>query len=138
VKCGEKSSPTETSRAAQAEHLRRLNVIDFYPCPPFTNMDNLAVQVLKSVVLEAAFGDPGLLATIIRAAAFAKPRNLPFVSLGPMFAGRADALEDLYKALLGAKGSAVVVNGLGGVGKTRLTVEYALAHEADDSALLFV
>jgi hypothetical protein len=114
VKCGEKFSPTETSRASQAEHLRRLNVIDFYPCPPFTNMDNLAAQAVKSVFLEAAFGDPGLLATIIRAAAFAKPRNVPFVSLGPMFAGRADALEDLHKALLGAKGSAVVVNGLGG------------------------
>ena len=67
-----------------------------------------------------------------------KPRNLPLLSLGGLFAGREQALEDLRKALLAAKGGAVALHGLGGVGKTRLAIEYGWAREADYSALLFV
>ena len=70
-----------------------------------------------------------------------QPRNLPFASLGDLFKGRERALEELRAALAGAKGVAVagrVLHGLGGIGKTRLAIEYAWAHEADYSALLFV
>ncbi len=70
-----------------------------------------------------------------------QPRNLPFASLGPLFMGRDKALDDLHAALAAGKGAAVVgraLHGLGGVGKTRLAIEYALRHEADYSALLFV
>ena len=52
AKRGRKFDPTDASRASQAEHLRRLKAINFYPGPPFTSADNLAVQVLKSAVLE--------------------------------------------------------------------------------------
>jgi tetratricopeptide (TPR) repeat protein len=68
----------------------------------------------------------------------AKPRNLPFASLGGLFAGRDDDLADLHTTLLGAKGAPVALCGLGGVGKTRLAIEYAWSREAVYSALLFV
>jgi hypothetical protein len=70
-----------------------------------------------------------------------QPRNLPFASLGSLFVGREKALYDLRAALVADKGAAVTgraVHGLGGVGKTRLAIEYASAHEKDYSALLFV
>jgi hypothetical protein len=77
---GSRFEPTDTSRASQAEHLRRLKAIDLYPGPPFTSADNLAVQVLTSAVLDAAFGFAGL---TVRTTASGlvlqtKPRNLPF------------------------------------------------------------
>ena len=67
-----------------------------------------------------------------------KPRNLPFASLGGLFAGRDEDLADLHNALLGAKGAPVALCGLGGIGKTRLAIEYAWSREAVYSALLFV
>ena len=69
-----------------------------------------------------------------------QPRNLPFSSIGGLFIGRDQALADLRAALVSAKPGALavrVVSGLGGVGKTRLAIEYAWAHAADYSALLF-
>jgi tetratricopeptide (TPR) repeat protein len=70
--------------------------------------------------------------------------NLPYTSLGPLFKGRDAALGDLRQRLMGG-GRAVgltasrAIHGLGGVGKTRLAVEYAW-HQASDyqNALLFV
>jgi tetratricopeptide (TPR) repeat protein len=70
-----------------------------------------------------------------------KPRNLPLASLGDLFKGREKALEELRAALNGGRGAAVVgraLYGLGGIGKSRLAIEYAWAREADYSALLFV
>ena len=135
-----RTAPTEASRASQADHLRRLKAIDFHPGSPFTSADNLAVQVLKSAVLEAAFGHAGLIAKLIRSgvALLTKSCNLPFASLGGLFAGRDEDLADLHAALLGAKGAPVALCGLGGIGKTRLAIEYAWSREAVYSALLFV
>jgi TIR domain len=67
-----------------------------------------------------------------------QPCNLPFASLGSLFAGRDSAFEDLRATLAASKGGAIALCGLGGVGKTRLAIEYAWRHEADYSALLFV
>ena len=67
-----------------------------------------------------------------------KPRNLPFASLGTLFAGRDEDLAELHNALLGAKGAPVALHGLGAIGKTRLAIEYAWSREAVYSALLFV
>jgi tetratricopeptide (TPR) repeat protein len=124
---------TEASRTAQTEHLKRLKAIDRYPEQPFTNTDNLVVQVFLSAVRKA----------LIKAGAMParQPRNLPFASLGELFKGRDAALEELRAALTGAKGVGVAgraLHGLGGIGKTRLAIEYAWAREADYSALLFV
>ncbi len=68
-----------------------------------------------------------------------KRRNLPFGSIGDLFKGRDATLDQVHEALAkSGDGRAVALYGLGGVGKTRLAVEYALAHEAEHAALLFV
>jgi hypothetical protein len=123
-------APTDATRVSQADHLTRLRAINFYPAERFTSADNLVAQVLASAVLD----------TLRRADATpkAKPRNLPFASLGGLFAGRDEDLADLHTALLGAKGAPVALTGLGGIGKTRLAIEYAWSREVDYSTLLFV
>ena len=128
VKRGAKFAPTDSARASQADHLARLKAIDFYPAKPFTSTDNLVARVFGSVVLDA----------LKKAGSVTKPRNLPFASLGGLFAGRDEDLADLHTALLGAKGAPVALCGLGGIGKTRLAIEYAWSREAVYSALLFV
>jgi hypothetical protein len=125
-----KFESSETSRASQAEHLKRLRAINVYPAERFTSADNLIAQVLASAVLDAL--------RRAGAAPKTKPRNLPFASLGGLFAGRDEDLADLHTTLLGAKGAPVAFTGLGGIGKTRLAIEYAWSCEAVYSALLFV
>jgi tetratricopeptide (TPR) repeat protein len=128
VKRGAKFALDDASRASQADHLARLKAIDFYPAKPFASADNLVARVFGSVVLD----------TLKKAGSVTKPRNLPFASLGGLFAGRDEDLADLHTALLGAKGAPVALHGLGGIGKTRLAIEYAWSREAVYSALLFV
>ena len=65
-----------------------------------------------------------------------KPDNLSFGSIGALFKGRDADLEKIHAALQTKR--PLVVHGLGGVGKTRLTTEYALARADDYSALLSV
>ena len=125
--------PTGASRASAALNLKRLRAVNRYPGPPFTSADNLVAQIFASAVIDA----------LVKAAAkpAGQPRNLPFASLGPLFVGRDTALKDLWAALHSAKGAAIAgraLHGLGGIGKTRLAIEYAWAHAGDYSALLFV
>src|SRR4051812_16509519 len=74
----------------------------------------------------------------------ALPRNLPFSSLGPLFQGREEMITILREKLTqtpAGRATAIAgkaVHGLGGVGKTRLAVEYAWQYAADYTALLFV
>ncbi len=77
----------------------------------------------------------------------ASPANIPFRSIGNVFTGRADTLRSLRESLVsaGSSGNSAskrpavqVIHGVGGVGKTRLTVEYAHSHGADYTARLFV
>ncbi len=121
------------SKVAQAEHLDRLREVGRYPEVRFTDRNDLVAQIFASAVIDA----------LVKAASIPvrQPRNVPFASLGPLFIGRDAALDALRAALEGGAGAAVVgraVHGLGGIGKTRLAIEYALRHEADYSALLFV
>jgi tetratricopeptide (TPR) repeat protein len=69
-----------------------------------------------------------------------RPTDLPHGSMGALFKGRGQDLENLHQRLwrAGATGSAVAIHGLGGVGKTRLAIEYALRHQNEYSALLYV
>jgi hypothetical protein len=122
---------TETSRASQTEHLNRLKAIDRYPEEPFSGVDSLVAQIFLSAVRKE----------LIKAgtAPAHQPRNLPFASLGDLFKGRERAVEELRAALACGKGVAVAgraLQGLGGIGKTRLA--YAWARGAEYSALLFV
>ena len=71
--------------------------------------------------------------------------NLPYNSLGPLFKGRDAALAELKLRLMTGGGRVVgltarqAIHGLGGVGKTRLAIEYALRQASDyENALLFV
>jgi tetratricopeptide (TPR) repeat protein len=71
-----------------------------------------------------------------------KPIALPYPTLGTLFKGRAAFLQDLHASLTRGPGRTAITGsalyGLGGIGKTRAAVEYAWAHEADYTALLFV
>lgn len=77
------------------------------------------------------------------------PQNLPYVSLGKLFKGREAFLTTLREHLLvrahqgnGAHAAAITqrqaVCGLGGVGKTRLAVEYGWRYNDEYCAVLFV
>jgi hypothetical protein len=107
VKRGAKFAPTDATRSSQDDHLARLKAIDLYPAKPFTSADNLVARVFGSAVLDALKrADSG---------SITKPRNLPFASLGGLFAGRDEDLADLHTALLGAKGAPVALHGLADV-----------------------
>jgi tetratricopeptide (TPR) repeat protein len=67
-----------------------------------------------------------------------QPRNLPYSSLGRLFKGREHILSELHERLQQDPGRALVIHGPAGVGKTRLTIEYALRNEAKCTALLAV
>jgi tetratricopeptide (TPR) repeat protein len=133
---GPKHAPTDASRAAQAAHLARLKAVGRYPGCTFTSPDNLAKQIAYSVILD-------LLAKARAEGTPRRPKNLPFASLGSLFKGREQELDKLHKALSADAGAATAIvgralHGLGGIGKTRLAVEYALKHESEHSALLFL
>jgi tetratricopeptide (TPR) repeat protein len=71
-----------------------------------------------------------------------KVRVLPFLPLGPLFVGRTAELAALHDRLSvhGAPTALVpaqTIHGLGGIGKTRLAVEYAWAFADSYFALLF-
>jgi tetratricopeptide (TPR) repeat protein len=72
-----------------------------------------------------------------------KPRVLPFPALGPLFTGREEELVALHEQLTVRAGPmalvpAQTIHGLGGIGKTRLAVEYAWAFADSYHALLFI
>jgi len=127
-------APTDASRTAQQAHLARLAAVERYPEIEFTSPDNLAKQIANTTILDL----------LAEAPSPRKPNNLPFASLGPLFKGREGFLQTLHTALTRAgAGTAAAVtgkalHGLGGVGKTRLAIEYSLRHADDYSALLFV
>ena len=72
------------------------------------------------------------------------PHNLPFRSIGDLFKGREEALRRVGEMLADDSSSATaitaaqLIHGLGGVGKTRLAVEYAWRNADRYAALLFV
>ncbi|MGA8172197.1 MAG: DUF4062 domain-containing protein, partial [Methylocystis sp.] len=72
-----------------------------------------------------------------------KPKSDRFVSIGELFKGREDEMARLRENLAQGGRAAVTakaqaIHGLGGVGKTRLALEYGIAHEKDYTALLFL
>ena len=125
VERGPKFESSETSRASQDGASRSASGRStVYP----------AEAVHKRRQSRRAVSSPRLVLDALRragAAPKAKPRNLPFTSIRSLFAGRDEDLADLHTALLGAKGAPVALTGLGGIGKTRLAIEYAWSREAD-------
>jgi tetratricopeptide (TPR) repeat protein len=70
-----------------------------------------------------------------------KPFELPFGSIDSLFKGREDVLTELHHRLQSTASRTVavtqVLHGLGGVGKTRLAIEYAHRYANDYCAVLF-
>lgn len=68
--------------------------------------------------------------------------HLPYVSIGDLFKGRDDMLRSLRRQLQHNDVSAVTqmqaVHGLGGVGKTRLAVEYGWRYRGEYNGVFFV
>ena len=66
--------------------------------------------------------------------------NLPFAPLGDLLKGRSEELHALAQALAedSAHLQALVIHGLGGIGKTRLAIEYAWRFGRRYQAVLFV
>jgi tetratricopeptide (TPR) repeat protein len=73
-----------------------------------------------------------------------KPNNLPYSSLGNLFKGREEFIDSLHQHLQQSKEKAAAIvakqaiHGLGGVGKTRLAVEYAWRFQSEYSGIVFV
>ncbi|MEJ8848532.1 tetratricopeptide repeat protein [Variovorax rhizosphaerae] len=121
-------------RDAQQAHLQRLAEVERYPGIHFANPDRLAVEVLRSGVFD-----------ILLAAGLARRAiHLPYPSLGGLFKGREATLDQLRVSLASAAatGASAIVGkalyGLGGIGKTRLAVEYGWRHAEDYTAVIFV
>ncbi|MGD1038256.1 MAG: tetratricopeptide repeat protein [Roseiarcus sp.] len=120
--------------AAQVSHLQRLEAAGRHCGFEFADQNDLCSHVAVTIVLDI----------LVAASAEARPRqprNLPYASLGELFVGRDAFLAKLHGALNHAGKAAVTgraLHGLGGVGKTRLAVEYAHRHADDYRALMFV
>ena len=123
--CGFDDSPeqSEGERTLQLAHRHAIEECDdvYYW---FANHEDLA-RLVRELELPARNAE-------------APPRvvNLPYNSLGPLFKGRDAALADLRRRL--RSGPCQAIHGLGGVGKTRLAIEYAWRHASNYTALLFV
>ncbi|MSP02082.1 MAG: tetratricopeptide repeat protein [Acetobacteraceae bacterium] len=70
-----------------------------------------------------------------------KPIHPELHSIGELFTGRDEFLDRLHASLTRQAGSISAiraVRGMGGIGKTRAAIEYALRHQNEYTALLFV
>ena len=73
-----------------------------------------------------------------------KPNNLPYDSIGSLFKGREELLALLLEKIEGNRQPGltrippIALHGLGGVGKTRVAVEFASAHRDAFTALIFI
>ncbi len=124
--------PHAEQQEHQQLHLSRLKGQGHYNEVHFNNQDNLINQIYKSKLFD-----------LFSRLSPVKPINLPYHSIGKLFKGRESELKKIYKKFkeVRSKPTAIIgdtIHGLGGVGKTRLAVEYARRYETDYTALLFV
>ena len=127
-------APTPEQIAAQQAHLARLASVERYPGIRFRSIDHFAAEVWRS----------GLFDVLLEAGLITRRVHLPQASLGPLFIGR-DGLLDRLADLLGTPPQAkespatcVALSGLGGVGKTRLALEYAWRRGGGYHALFLI
>ncbi|HEV2841304.1 MAG TPA: toll/interleukin-1 receptor domain-containing protein [Chthoniobacterales bacterium] len=113
----------------------------------YTNLYRLLTTqpgVVKPMLGERKVLSPDLPSRPPSSESAAKPTNLPYPSLGPLFKGREDFLNGIRAGFAGDLGRAQAisarqaVHGLGGIGKTRAAVEYAWRFATEYTALLFV
>ena len=121
-------------RESQNAHLARLKQLERYPEITFASREELVIEVLRTLrtVLPPAKSE----------SLPAAPLRLPYASLGELFIGREDFLEEIRASVVKAKKAGKwpkqVVRGLGGMGKTRLAVEYAWRYRDEYTAVLMV
>ncbi|MDB4910744.1 MAG: motif domain protein, partial [Gemmatimonadetes bacterium] len=124
----------EHQRRSQDAHLARLKELERYPEIVFASREELVIEVLRTLrtVLPPAKSE----------SLPAAPLRLPYASLGELFIGRDDFLEGIRASVARAKRVGAwpkqVVHGLGGMGKTRLVVEYAWRYRDEYTAVLLV
>ncbi len=125
--------PAEQS---QAEASRQQQFIDEICASGKDHNQFDSTQQLARLVLRDGFKLPNASEPLLH--------NLPYDSLGPLFKGRKDFVAEIQANLSTGSGEATAIvakqaiHGLGGVGKTRLAVEYAWHCLQDYSACLFV
>lgn len=120
----------DTERDLQRAFIRDAIKKDEHPSYGFTTHDEL-LGALRDTILPRD----------LSALPPSYPENIPYTSIGKVFTGRDETLRQLRDSLVsaGSTGPAVqVLHGTGGVGKTRVTVEYAHLHKSDYTARLFV
>ena len=128
---------TEESRTQQADHLARLRAFERYPGARFHSPDDLAKQILRTAILD-------LLVEAKARRPVRKPNMLPQAPLGRLFKGRERFLEELHRvlgdpaAISPGPVEGKALRGLGGVGKTRLAIEFGHRHAEEYSALFFL
>ncbi|MCA9086350.1 MAG: DUF4062 domain-containing protein, partial [Planctomycetaceae bacterium] len=117
----------------QQQHSQRLHDTHHHP-RPVSSVDALYDEIIGSLLGLGLLTEHDL----------HRPIQLPYQSIGTLFKGRESFLDQLRTSLRhtgNGKATAVTgkaVHGLGGVGKTRLAVEYAWQHAEEYSAVLFV
>jgi tetratricopeptide (TPR) repeat protein len=122
----------ETDELRQLQETYRAEVIRDRDWRPFANMDQLRAEL---ALLRFSWEKPP---------PDHKPNNLPLASIGTLFKGRDEFLADLRNRLVVPDGRAaaivnrLAVHGLGGVGKTRIALEYAWKFADEYTALLFI
>ncbi len=115
--------------AHQQAHLKLLKEAGYYAEIQFSREDELVKKLYQSKL-----GD------ILNVKSKVKPVNLPYQSIAAAFKGRENFIKELYETFqnITNRVAGIAIHALGGMGKTRLTVEYAWQHKNDYTALLFV
>lgn len=117
----------------QKSHVDRLNKIEEHP-DTVDNHEAMYDEIVGSLIALNVFTDEDV----------RRPIHLPYPSIGTLFKGREEFLKQLRRSLERSsdhRATAIMgkaVHGLGGVGKTRLAVEYAWQHADEYSAVLCV
>lgn len=125
----------EKSVQSQAQHLARLRQMGQHTAnKPFRSVEHLVAELSHSGIIKLLV--EAEVAERINEKRI-KPNNLPYRPLGSLFKGRGSFIEKLRQHLTERKAYQALY-GLGGIGKTRLAVEYAWQHEDEHSALLFL
>ncbi|MEM7456888.1 MAG: NB-ARC domain-containing protein, partial [Planctomycetota bacterium] len=135
----EEGDEEDEQYASQRVHWDRLKAVKQYPMDPKNQDIDFESAVTDEVIL-SLINEGWLSSELVH-----KPMNLPYDSLGELFKGRDGAMQQLRDSLLNQSGQAATaivasqtIHGLGGIGKTRLAVEYAWQYREDYKALLFV
>jgi len=124
-----------TDRVTQAMHLAWLRQTGFDRNEQILNQYQFKEKVISGLLRERV---------ITESESIARPRCSEYSSIGSLFMGRAEDMEKLRVSLRKehARATAIVasqvIHGQGGIGKTRLAIEFGLAHAEEYTALLFV